>query len=201
MLPTTSGIQRAICSGLARLVISAYAKLGANVSVPRYLCKVSSQMVAFLMKLIVAMNTAGIRKQMGAMTNPISPMSWYSGSHDTATSCAPSAHSPSRTMAAQFAARLPCVTITPLGSAVLPDVNWRKATSSSRTSAAAGSAPASFANSAVVSTFSMLGIRPTADHSTLATRSVVTRTRGVATLRMLTRASMNASSLPSETGG
>src|SRR5438093_143890 len=74
--------QRAICSGLARLVISAYAKLGANVSVPRCLCRVSSQMVAFLMKLIVAMNTAGMRKQMGAITNPISPMSWYSGSHE-----------------------------------------------------------------------------------------------------------------------
>ena len=104
-------------------------------------------------------------------------------------------------IARQFAARLPCVTITPFGNAVLPEVNWRKAISSSRTSAAGGSEPPSFASSSVVITFSMLAIRPTADQSTLPTRSVVTSTRGPAMFRIPTNASMNASSFPSETGG
>ena len=109
---------------------------------------------------------------------------------------------PWRMMALQFAVRLPCVTITPFGSAVLPEVNWRNATSSSRRSAAGGRTSAgSSARSSVRITFSMLGMRPTADQSTLPTRSVVTSTRGVATLRMPTSESMKASSLPSETGG
>ena len=148
------------------------------------------------------MYTLGMAWQTGAITQPINPMSWYSGNQETQVSRAPSAFSPSMTIAAVFAARFPCVTITPLGSAVLPEVNWRNATSSSRTTAAAGSGPAgSRASSSLEITFSRVGIRPTAGQSTLPTRSVVTSTRGFATLRMLTSASMNASSFPSETGG
>ncbi len=112
------------------------------------------------MKLSVGMKAVEMRKQSGESTKPISPMSWYSGSHDTALSSGPPRR-PSRMIALQLAARLPCVTITPLGNAVLPEVNCRKATSSSRTSAASGNgAPGSAVSSSAAITFSAPAASP-----------------------------------------
>ena len=94
------------------------------------------------------------------------------------------------------------MTTTPLGNAVEPEVNCRKAISSSLKSAASGSAAAGSAcSSSEVMTFSIEGICPTADQRTFPTRALVTSARGRATLRMVTSASMKASSLPSESGG
>jgi hypothetical protein len=39
--------------------------------------------LALRTKAIVGMKVTGTRWKMGAMTKPMSPMSWYSGSHET----------------------------------------------------------------------------------------------------------------------
>ena len=57
-------------------------------------------------------------------------MSWKSGSHDTPLSKDESLPRPWTMKASEFAARLPCVTMTPFGRDVLPEVNWRNARSS-----------------------------------------------------------------------
>jgi hypothetical protein len=58
---------------------------------------------------------------------PISPMSWYWGSHDTTTVSSPAWSS--EVMMDRLCAKLPNVIITPLGSLVEPDVNCKNATS------------------------------------------------------------------------
>jgi hypothetical protein len=66
-------------------------------------------------------------------------MSWYSGSQLTNTSlgvaCTVGA------MARMLASRLACVSATPFGLPVLPEVYWMKAMSSPRTSTGAGTPP------------------------------------------------------------
>src|SRR5947207_2595156 len=81
-------------------------------------------------------------------------------------------------MALQFAFRFPCVTITPLGAAVEPEVNCRKARSGSSIGARSSLAPAGAGSArAFTSTiFSIHGIRPTAPQSTFATRASVAST-------------------------
>ena len=71
---------------------------------------------------------------------PMSPMSWYSGSQLTPWSSSPTSR-PSCIIAQELAMRFWCVTTTPLGSEVLPEVNCRKATSSSLTCDTSGRGP------------------------------------------------------------
>ena len=104
-------------------------------------------------------------------------------------------------MALEFAFRFPCVTITPLGAEVLPEVNCRNARSSSAGCDGGSMSGTSARSSEVKMTRSRVVTLPTADQSTLPTRSLVTSALGCATLRMPTSASMKASSFPSETGG
>ena len=104
-------------------------------------------------------------------------------------------------MALAFAFRFPCVTITPLGVEVLPEVNCRNARSSSEGGGGGSISGTSARSSGVRMTRSSEPTLPTADQSTLPTRSVVTSVFGCATVRMPTSASMNASSFPSEIGG
>src|SRR6266540_3640121 len=56
---------------------------------------------------------------------PISPMSWYGGSHETPTV---SWEQPNvRYAVSRLWSKFPWLTITPFGSEVDPDVYWRKA--------------------------------------------------------------------------
>ncbi len=93
------------------------------------------------------------------------------------------------------------MTITPFGAEVLPEVNCRKAMSWSAGWGGGSMSGTSARSSEVRMTRSSVLTLPTADQSTLPTRSLVTSALGWATLRMPTSASMNASSFPSETGG
>ena len=98
---------------------------------------------------------------------------WYSGSQETVTS--PGRHcSPSWRMAFEFAIRFPCVTITPLGAEVLPEVNCKKAISWSAGWGGGSMSGTSARSSGVRMTRSSVPTLPTADQSTLPTRSLVT---------------------------
>ena len=59
---------------------------------------------------------------------PISPWSWKNGAQPTTVESA--SWPKARWIIRSLARRLPCVTMTPLGSAVEPDVYWRNAISS-----------------------------------------------------------------------
>ena len=62
---------------------------------------------------------------------PTSPMSWFSGSQLTAMSPGPAPTPAGPANASMFADRLRCVSATPFGADVDPEVNWTKAMSSS----------------------------------------------------------------------
>jgi hypothetical protein len=65
------------------------------------------------------------RPGTSAITPPINPVSWKSGSQNTprTSESAPQA----ACIRAEFSIKLPWVTMTPLGAAVEPEVYWRNA--------------------------------------------------------------------------
>ena len=91
--------------------------------VPRYSEIHSSQLDGAARKSCGAPRTSSNPWSIGVIRSPMSPMSWYSGSHETARSawviCAPA------TMASMLAPTQRSGSITPFGDAVEPDVNWR----------------------------------------------------------------------------
>ena len=124
--------------------------------VPRCLWIVSSHSRGARTKLAVGRKTTGMSVKSGPMTNPMSPMSWKSGSQLTPLSTLESLPSPWIMNASLLAARFPWVTATPLGREVEPLVNWRNARSSGWTSTARTRARSSaLAGPAKASTVSM----------------------------------------------
>jgi hypothetical protein len=107
----------------SRLATSAYANVGAYVMVPRCWWIFSSQSRGVRTKLDDGKSTQGTLVKRGPTTNPMSPMSWNSGSQLTPLSTAGSRSRPWIMNASALAARFACVTATPLGLDVLPLVN------------------------------------------------------------------------------
>ena len=118
---------------------------------------------------------------IGTPSNPMSPMSWYSGSHDATRSCSSSNAAPRR-MASMFAVTQRCGSITPLGSAVLPLVNCRIASASGSTVVGANLAASPCSSSRLVAGIpsgtnaASWGSTSTIDASALATRRRVAST-------------------------
>jgi hypothetical protein len=123
------------------------------------------------------MNVTPTLWKTGLRTKPMSPMSWYRGSQLTPESAPLSACSPSRMMAQAFARRLPCVTSTPLGVAVLPEVNCRNAMSSApgSTGSRAARAGASARRSSAVTTPRSDGTRDAVLSSAVSSLAVMAR--------------------------
>ncbi len=78
------------------------------------------------------MSATGKPANSGWSTPPMSPMSWYGGSQMTPTLS--SRTSKAWEMSPRLCSRLPCVSRTPFGSPVEPDVYWRNASVSSAAS-------------------------------------------------------------------
>jgi len=88
----------------------------------------SSQRSGRARKACGAMTTSGTPMYRLPSQAPISPMSWYSGSQLTNTSRGVA--SIACAIARMLASRLACVSTTPLGLPVLPEVYWMNAMSS-----------------------------------------------------------------------
>src|SRR5207249_3648101 len=108
---------------------SAYAKLGPAVAVPPNSAIHSIHRAGAARKSCGAASTRSNPCSIGAPSKPMSPMSWYRGSHDTALSMSGSRAAAS-TAASRFAVMQRCGTMTPFGSAVAPLVHWRIASAS-----------------------------------------------------------------------
>ena len=101
------------------------AKLGPPLVCARYRETAASQRSGQRANVIGAMRTLVAPTYNGCRTLPIKPWSWKNGAQPTTVdswSC-PNASAIIRSLAI----RLPCETITPLGTAVDPDVYWRNA--------------------------------------------------------------------------
>ncbi len=90
--------------------------------------------------------------------------------------------------------------ITPLGSEVLPEVNWRKATSSGLSTGRRGAAVAA-ASSATVATRSRVGICALISRASGSTSGMAISTRAWAVLRMPAWRRRWSSSWLGRTGG
>ncbi|CAM3253095.1 hypothetical protein COSO111634_08375 [Corallococcus soli] len=86
------------------------------------------------------------------MMPPMSPMSWYGGSQMMATLSVRASNA--CWMSPRLWTRLPCVSITPLGVPVEPDVYWRNASESDFSAGAFHPAAASFGTVSVATHFS-----------------------------------------------
>jgi len=139
---------------------------------------ISIHSVAFLMKLKVGISGGGDPVAQRGKDEAINPMSWYSGSQETAMS------------ARRFLTRdVDDDGLAVRGQAAVRHhhaLRQRRASGGeleerhllvAQSAAGGSSPPGSPARSSVRTTFSMLGMRPTADQSTFPTRSVVTSTR------------------------
>ena len=107
---------------------SAYEKLGPAVTVPPNSDSQRNHRSGRARKSWGAPWTSEQPPVIGTHSSPISPMSWYSGSHDTTVSSGvidAAAQAPSRLWQ-----MLRCRSITPFGSDVEPDVNCRSASAS-----------------------------------------------------------------------
>src|SRR4029079_1734195 len=102
---------------------STHEKLGPAVTVPPQSLIHCIQLPGLARKSCGAACTSWHPAVIGIDKNPTSPMSWYSGSHDTITSWSPI--SAARQQASMFAASTRSGIITPLGSLVDPLVYCR----------------------------------------------------------------------------
>lgn len=120
--------RRASVSCGTRRSTRARAKLAAESRVARWRAAASSHRAGLLANVRGSSRTCLIRADSGTRWVPISPMSWKYGIQVATTS------SEVMPAAARICARLAstaaCVSSTPLGAPVLPEENWRNATSS-----------------------------------------------------------------------
>ncbi len=106
-----------------------------------------SQRSGFCRKASGGMRTMGKPTYTGCSTQPMSPMSWYSGSQLTPTES--SVLPMIRWMRDSLWSRLAWVSSTPLGSEVEPEVYWMKASESGVTSGGRHSCSTSGTSSSV----------------------------------------------------
>ncbi|CAM4451498.1 hypothetical protein COEX109129_27460 [Corallococcus exiguus] len=96
------------------------AKFGPPLMVPPKRDTASSHAMGRLRKAIGDINVTGKPPYKGSRMPPMRPMSWYGGSQMTPTLSARAPNAP--WMSDRLCSRLPCVSITPFGVPVLPDV-------------------------------------------------------------------------------
>ncbi|CAM3855991.1 hypothetical protein COSO111634_27180 [Corallococcus soli] len=122
----------ATSSGVARRAHNSNAKLGPPLMVPRKRLTAWSHRSGFCRNAMGDISATGKPAYSGWRMPPMRPMSWYGGSQMTPTLSRRTWNAPE--MSPRLCSRFACVSITPLGVPVLPDVYWRNASDSAPTS-------------------------------------------------------------------